>query len=133
MGTRSRIEWFCGTKLGYETADELGLAQFTKSVRPRATRDYLWYAREKVRRKQNSVAIHRLAKATGNKALWHSWMQRRNCMKRNRFWRALGYPNLRRAWQVRRENCARRRAIKELAAIQEKQRKYLEQFGYERP
>lgn len=133
MSTRTRIEWWTGERLGYETADELGIAMFQKRIRPREVKDYLEYARRKARRHDDTVQLNRLAWATGNPELWYRWGQYLKTRNRNRFWRAQGYPNLRRAWAKRRENCARRRAEKELEADREKIRKQLEQYGYIRP
>ena len=133
MSTRTRIEFWTGEKLGYETADELGLEAFQKRVRERKVTDYLEYSRRKRRKREDFQHIRRLARLTGNRELGFRASQSRNCRRRNKFWRSLGYPNLRKAWQKRRENCARRRAEKAVEEERERMRKQLEQYGYIRP
>lgn len=131
MSTRTRIEFFTGVKLGYQTADEMGLHEFTKKKRPLSA--YLDYARRKQRRKEEMHQLFKLYYRTGDQRAYISCHAHINAIARNKHWRALGWPNLRRAWAARSRNCARRRALKELQEVQEQQRKYLEQFGYERP
>lgn len=134
MSIRTRIEFWTGERLGYRTADELGIAAFAKpNVRPRRVIDYLAYARRKQRRIDDAMQLLRLAKKTNNNYLWHCWLQRQRSLGRNRFWKKQGYPNLRRAWAKRRENCARRRAEKAIEEERERLRKQLEQYGYIRP
>lgn len=128
MSIRTRIEFWTGERLGYETADELGIAAFTGGKRP--LHEYLKYARVKQRKRDDARQLWILAQKTGNKELWFHAGQSMASRKRNRFWRKQGYPNLRRAWAKRRENAARRRAEKELEAEREKIRKQLEQYGY---
>lgn len=127
MSTRTRIEWWTGQKLNYETADELGIAEFTSGKRP--LKFYLAYQKVKDRRKADAGQAIRLAQKTGNSMLWRSVVARNKTIARNKFWREQGYPNLRRAWAARRANAARRRAEKALEAIKAQQRKELERYG----
>lgn len=128
MSIRTRIEWWTGETLGYETADELGIEAFTKKKRKLS--QYMEYARRKQRRQDDAGQMMSLWMRTRNPTVWVSLHAHINAKARNKIFRALGYPNLRKAWAKRSENAARRRAIKELQDAQEQQRKTLEQYGY---
>lgn len=126
MSTRTRIEWYTGERLGYETADELGIYEFTKKKRKLS--QYMEYARRKQRRKDDMSQLRRVHLRTGNPTLWVSYHAHLNAIARNKIWRSWGYPNLRKAWAKRAENAARRRAEKELQAQREKIARDLERY-----
>jgi hypothetical protein len=127
VSTRTRIEWFTGERLGYQTADELGLEHFTG--RKRKLNQYMEYARRKQRRSDDASQMWRIYWRTRNPTIWVSLHARNNAIARNKYFRKLGYPNLRKAWAKRRENAARRRAEKDIEEQRERQRKQLKQYG----
>ena len=132
MSTRTRIEWDTGISLGYETADELGIGEFVSKKRWRSS--YLQYAQVKALRKADNHQLwcmYRRQKDQLGKidpALHANLTQRVKSHYRNRFWRSIGYPNLRLAWEANRRNAARRRAEKAIAELREVQRQQLKQY-----
>lgn len=127
MSRRTRIEWWTGVKLGYETADELGIGEFTGTKRTQG--QYLDYAKRKQQRIDDRKQVYRLWRQTGDPRLYYSFTQSVKGRYRCRFWRSLGYPNLRRAWAARRRNCARAREEKTLLETMARQRRELERYG----
>lgn len=127
MSVRTRIEWFTGQKLGYETADELGIGEFTLGVRTVGM--YLAYARYKARRKAKWGHMMRAGCGADPEFRYRMKQRLLNIRGRTPYWRRLGYPNLRKAWAARHRNCLRRKAEKELEAKRAAIRRDLERYG----
>lgn len=126
MSTRTRIEWFTGEKLGYHTADELGLGEFVG--KDRKVHEYLEYARRKARVRADMLQLYRVYLRTKNPDLWISWHAHVNAIARSKAFRKMGYPNLRKAWAAHRAKAARRRAEKAIQAERDKIARDLERY-----
>ena len=117
-------------KINYETAADLGIDEFTQHTRKLSS--YRDYAILKARRKWQSNKMWQLWIKSGNDPYLHKLynLHFRFCAKRrNAFWRAQGYPNLRKAWASRRRNAAIARERKAEEARREYWRRYWERYG----
>ena len=108
-------------QLYYETAADLGLLRATGLRRPISA--YIQYQQIIKKRKERASVLRRIGRA-GTRAAY-LYCQHCNSVRRNKFWRSIGYPNLVRAWAARRANCEKRRQEKAEAEERERMRKML--------
>jgi hypothetical protein len=127
VSTRTRIEWFTGIKLGYETADELGIGEFTTGTQQ--LEQYKYEAKRRQRRREAWLQLFRLYHKTKNPELGRKLSAHYGAVAQNKYWRKHGYPNLRAAWAANRRKYARLREEKALLEKQAAQRKELERYG----
>ena len=126
--TAAQLEWWTGVKFNMETAADLRIEEFTKG--PRTISEYLNYNRRKRERREQERIMWRRWYVNRNPWLRYRLHQKVQCRARNRYWRMWSYPNLRKAWAVRRAQGERNRKERELRARREKILKSIELYQY---
>jgi hypothetical protein len=126
--TAKQLEWWTGEKWVAETAADLHIEEFTKG--PSTIAEYRHRNRFKQYRREQERLMWRRWIVNRNPWLRYRLSQKVQARARNRYWRMWSYPNLRKAWAVRRAKGERNRRERELRARRDRILKSIELFKY---